>query len=580
MITRHGLIPEKLPKTEEIVEEAKETARGIKVGRTLFCRKHQVSSEREFKEKVRSTGEVSVFINIGMKTWNETARALEFIYDESQKRNFRIDRFNLILDRRMGLPPKMRNSAPEETGAFLRNSAEWMNIGQVVPIQPFLGDHMIGSPASVVNTCEALRVGVNYIGNMAEFFTYSYPGWTDDISQTIETLKALVIMAAKKNDGVVVETYMEDGFSASFHDCCTILGWARLHRYIIEDLIGGETSLCHGSTYTDPLLKAAMYLALEEINLKGTPWGWIHGNTNSFSVEGDMDKNAAIVATDLLIGICLIKKKPTGAAVHPIPLTEALRVTTKEEIVQVLAMLSEVEKIAENWLEIIDWDKADKIKRKIISGGEEFFDNLIRGLDKIGFNTRDPLEILLALRRMEATEIERRFNVGEKNSSFPRQFVPVVPSCRFRRLINQRDNVLKELRVDRQERKICKKVVTATTDVHEYGITLLSSVLKELGVQIIFGGNSADPEVIAETCVKNEADAVAVSTYNGLALRYGKRLIEELRKANCNVLVFMGGRLIEDRVNELAVNVESDLRKIGIVPCKNIEEMVVSLQSR
>jgi methylmalonyl-CoA mutase cobalamin-binding subunit len=581
-ISRNLFIPEKnLPKTEEIINEAKKIAHTIRVGRTLFSKQNNVVSEREFKEKVCDTGLVTVYINIGMKTWNETARALEFIYKESQKRGFRLDRYNLILDRCMGLPVEMRNSAIEETGLVLRDSKEWMNVGQVVPIQPVMLDHMIGSPSSVVNTCKALEAGVNYIGNLAEFFTYKYPNYEDDISQATETLKALVIMAEKKNKGAVVETYMEDGFAASFYDCCTILGWAKFHRYIVEELIGGETTLGHGSTYTDPLLKAAMYFALEEINHKKTPFGWVHGNTNSFSIQGDIDKNAAIVTSDLLISCCMIKKKPAGAAVHPVPLTEAIRVPKVEEIVQVLALNSEVEKVSESWVDLIDWDKVEKIKTKIVEGGEIFFENLLAGLNKIGINIRDPLELLVSLRRMKAGQVEELFNAGKKNPLFPRKFEPVVPSCKFKHLVGEGNKIIKKIQENMPYLKRSKKkVLTATTDVHEYGISLVNFVLRELGMDVIEAGTSVEPDKVAKICAEKSPDAIAISTYNGMALRYAKQLLLELERRNCKIHIFMGGRLIEDKgPNKLAVNVEEDLKKIGISPCKDINGMVDKLLS-
>jgi len=582
-MNRDLFIPEKnLPKTEEIINEAKEIARNIHVGRTLFSKHHNVASEREFKEKVRDTGIVTVYINIGMKTWNETARALEFIYEESQKRGFRLDRYNLILDRCMGLPVETRNSAIEETGLVLRDSKEWMNVGQVVPIQPVMLDHMIGSPASVPNTCKALEAGVNYVGNLAEFFTYRYFNYNDDISQAVETLKALMIMAEKRNEGAVVETYMEDGFAASFYDCCTILGWAKVHRYLVEDLIGGETTLGHGSTYRDPLLKAAMYLALEEINQKKTPFGWVHGNTNSFSARNNfLDKNAAIVASDLLISCCMVKKKPTGAAVHPVPLTEAMRVPKVEEIVQVLDMNSEIEKITESWVDLIDWNKVEKIKTNIVKGGEIFFENLIKGLDKIGINTRDPLEMLISLRRMKAVQIEELFNIGKKNPLLSRKFEPAVPSCMFKNLVGERNKIIEEIRKNVPYLKRSnKKVLTASTDVHEYGISLAILVLKELGIGVIDAGTSVEAAKVAKFCAEKGANIIVISTYNGMALRYGQQLLSELKRRNCNAQIFMGGRLIEDQgPNKLAVNVEEDLKRIGIYPCKSINEMLNKLLS-
>ena len=56
-------------------------------------------------------------MNIGLNTWADTRVALENIYESCMSRGVRPpDRFNLIAERRMGLPKELRADAPPRPG--------------------------------------------------------------------------------------------------------------------------------------------------------------------------------------------------------------------------------------------------------------------------------------------------------------------------------------------------------------------------------------------------------------------------------------------------------------------------------
>ena len=69
-------------------------------------------------------------------------------------------------------------------------------------------------------------------------------------------------------------------------------------------------------------------------------------------------------------------------------------------------------------------------------------------------------------------------------------------------------------------------VCVGTSDVHEHGKTLVEKALSGLGVMVIDGGVSSDPEILVRRAAEGGADVIAISTYNGVALRYtrGARL--------------------------------------------------------
>ncbi|MCP4710726.1 MAG: hypothetical protein GY869_19040 [Planctomycetes bacterium] len=81
-----------------------------------------------------------------MSTWQATANALVNINRIADQQGFCLDCFGVCLDRRMGLPQDFRDKVPAETGPTWDSTGQWQAIGGTVPIQPHMGDFMIGFP--------------------------------------------------------------------------------------------------------------------------------------------------------------------------------------------------------------------------------------------------------------------------------------------------------------------------------------------------------------------------------------------------------------------------------------------------
>jgi methylmalonyl-CoA mutase cobalamin-binding subunit len=125
--------------------------------------------------------------------------------------------------------------------------------------------------------------------------------------------------------------------------------------------------------------------------------------------------------------------------------------------------------------------------------------------------------------------------------------------------------------------KAAPRIVTATTDVHEHGKLVLDEVLSRAGAEIIDGGTSAEPHALAALALHERADAIALSTYNGIALNYYNALREHVGKS---IPVLIGGRLnqIPDTSNtSLPVDVGDQLAAAGAIVCREIEDAVPAL---
>jgi methylmalonyl-CoA mutase cobalamin-binding subunit len=578
-ISIDSLVPKGLPDGRMLVERGRERARAIDFPIGRYPRLRGVRSDREYKERCRGDGTITTYINLGFKTWGDTKEAIEYIQAKGHEVGFELDRVSLIPDRRMGLPPELRSQALEETGIMMYSQQDWDGASEDVDIAPVWNDHNLGSPGAIVNTEAALRAGFGYIGNVAQH-NYGYPLWDDDAEQMARTIEAIGMIAAKRDDGVVLEAYVEDGYCAGFHDAATSLGWCLFHRYVVEDLIGAAHSQSYGSTFQDPLLKQAFGLALDAINVHRVPPSFTHGDTNSFTTDSDLDRNAAIVFNDVYFTAMRELRYPTGGALHATPVTEALRIPTEDEIVQSLVIVSEAVNRARANLRLMNWLPVIELRDKILQGGRKYYANLMRGLESFGVDVGDPLQCILATRRIGGGKLEELFGVGEPDDSYPRGFAPFVPTDTLRRLMEGIDAVLGRVQSNGSPDLRGLKALVASGDIHEFGLFVVSSVLQRLGAEVIDLGTSIAAPDLAKVAHETSPDVVALSTYNGMALSLGRQVLDELGRRNVNAEVFLGGRLNEDVDGESAVDVTDQLNAIGVHACATLDDMIESLSRR
>ena len=576
---RAALIPRNLPDGRALLDDGARVGAEITVGLSLLCEQHGVRSELEYKQKMRAEARLMTTMNIGLQTWSETARALELVHRETERRGFRIDRYQMQLDRRMGVPAESRRRAAKETGPMLESEADWTATTRTVPIQPGLGDMMIGSPMSVENARNALVAGVTYIGNMCQF-AWKFPSWNGtDVDQVVEVVRALGLMASKSEDGATMQSYLDDGFPAQFRDYCSYVGWAMFERYIVNEVIGARLAISYGGLTHDPVLKTAISMALEAITPAGTCNPFYHCNTTAYTT--DLDRNFGTLGVDMLYLLVAQAKMNSGAAVLPIPVTEATRIPSPAEIVQVHAVSRRIAEYAPALVDFVDWPRLEAIRDRLLEGGRRFCDNLLNGLQDLGVDVRDPLQMLLAVRRLGASEIERRFGAAGPWSAVDGDPAPLMPTDTYQDFLAEQRRVTERFAGRSLERASETHIIVASTDVHEFGMTIVAEALRALGVEPIIAGTSVDPDELSDLALETGATALLVSTHNGMALAYAKQLMDELNARGLEVPVLFGGRLNQDfEGSETPLDVREDLRSLGIHVCDGVDDLIGALPQR
>ena len=94
-------------------------------------------------------------------------------------------------------------------------------------------------------------------------------------------------------------------------------------------------------------------------------------------------------------------------------------------------------------------------------------------------------------------------------------------------------------------------------DGHDRGAKIIARALRDAGFEVVYTGLHQTPEMIAETAVQEDADAVGLSILSGAHLTLFPAVIDELKRRGGGDIVVFGGGIIPDS------DVEA-LRAVGV----------------
>ena len=575
---RAQLLPEpELPDIAALIAEGRKLAESVTPGRNAFLDHYGVSSEAEYKRRCMEEGRVMLHAQIGLQDTGETRRACAEIWERLDKKGYRLDRFGFCFDNSMGYPPHMRAGMPRGVSMVMETEEEWGLLTAAAPVACHFGDFVIGQPAAVENAVMAIEAGGTTLGNLAQLYTYRLLYMDDDVQRAAASVKAIAMTGALPIE-VLIHSNNDDGYGPIFTDLACCFGLALVERHIVNDLLGGTYAASFGNMFRTPLNRMAYQRALERIS--DAPASMIYGNTTLYDM--DHTENRAILANYLTFDVAAQMDRPTGHALVPIPVTEYERIPDANEIVEVHVFANRLIERAAKVQPLIDFAVVDAVADDLIEGGERFRDNLLKGFAEAGIDTTNALEMLLAILRAGPRRLEAWFGPGVEDEAAPRGKRAMVAMENIVELERMGDDSLAALPPE-QAAAIRSRGYTAclaSTDVHEYGKMLLEQVMQGLDVGVLDGGVNADPDDLAALARDGEADFIALSTYNGIALSYLRSLRAEMAKIDLDIPVYVGGRLNqvpEGSNTSLPVDVSGRLGDAGGTACPDLETMLASL---
>jgi len=570
------LISKGMPQGKEVVQEGIKIGNTFAVGRSAFLEHRNVRCESDWKIMQAEKGNIQWDPLLGLSTLDEQVAGIKTLWEWGKEKGIEIDRCGHIWNMLNGLPPDKRGKVPKPTSFLVAGLEDFKRLSQAAPMQPRPHDHVIGTPNSVDNTINCLKTGVNYIGTLAQH-VWDYPYWNDDVAQEIETIKALGVMTSKRKDGAVVTSYIGDGIPSQLLDHASEIGYMLIEKYVVQDLCGAAFAGCLGGVHSHIPGKLATWLALHDVLKSDDHCGMCHFEGQTLETTKDFASNYALVVTDFIPFAILERKYKTGAHYSAKPVTEAVRVPTLPEIIDALSVCVVALRKALEFEEanLIDDSYINKLRAILVEQGKQFFKNSLKGLSDMGVDIKDPLQVLLAVRRLGGAKLEEMAHPGERDSSRLRGIVPFAPTDLFKKPMAELDRIVNLIRSEHLDNVVRdKKIVLGSTDTHEFGLLVLDSVLNTFGAKVINGGVELDVEPVLDLAFREGTPYICMSTHNGLCLEWGRHLVNVAKQRNQRVDLFMGGKL--NTILETAtepVDVSDKLEGLGIIPCREVADL-------
>lgn len=543
-----------------LLDEGRAAAGVLPARRSLFCQVAGVASEVDHKRRAKADGTIMYHAHIGLADWPSTERALVEVQSALAGRGHTLDRYGLCISRSMGMPADRRAGFPKETGPML-DDGDWARVVGAAPSHPHMGDNMIGTPNGFATTLASLAVGATTIGNLGQYFGFEWPG-VDDVELTEATVRALGAMAGWRHRGALMHSYLDDGAAMQLPHYGAYVGWAAIELHVVEVLCGVHLAHSFGGLVDQPLHRAVVALALDDIRGRGSSVGtMIYGNTVDM-VRGDTERNRAVMATSAHVDIATQLHRPTGHAIHVTPLTEAERIPSAAENIEVQLLAREIEREARRSGDLFDWDRLDRLAADCAEYACAYRDRALRLLAEDGDDVRDPAAVLLALRRIGPAEMDRR--------------IDLLPPTQVGRLEPWKAGLMSGF-VDRVGRSLPRldgrRVVLAVLEVHDVVRDALARALPRAGCEVVLLPADSTPAGVARAANDEDADAVVVGVYNGSALTIARELRRHLTDESWEGTVVFGGLLNEDEGGALPVDVRERIEALGIRTVREIEEL-------
>lgn len=94
-------------------------------------------------------------------------------------------------------------------------------------------------------------------------------------------------------------------------------------------------------------------------------------------------------------------------------------------------------------------------------------------------------------------------------------------------------------------------------DGHDRGAKVIASFLRDAGMEVIYTGLRQTPEMVVNTALQEDVDAIGVSILSGAHMTAFPKIMELLKQKGINDVLLTGGGIIPDsdmkKLNEMGV---------------------------
>lgn len=391
----------------QFIQEARETGKALKVGRTRFVEASEFCSEKSYKEAMSSRGQIMYHFHLCCKSNVVFREQIARLGESLGAKGLKLDRFGVSIDPAMALPAEIRKANQKGGALYFEDQQDWDILGSSQLMQPHLGDNMIGSPASYETVQSALKAGVTTIGNISQFFGYEYPEFTDVDARTRSTLQAIAVMAENKKAGTLIHSNLDDGYGDKAADLGLLIGCAILEKYLVEDLMGAKIAHSYGDMFFSPEKRLVFLSALKMVH-----GGEMTGSmvfTNKLGRNGrDVSLNTPHLCVSAACDMIGQYVYQTGHAVAVMANQGLTSEVTVEEITKALEYAKELEGYIPHMASLVDFERIDRIAAKVFRRGMLFSEAVLTALSD-HMDVENPYGVLTALKRIGIGSLTQAF---------------------------------------------------------------------------------------------------------------------------------------------------------------------------
>jgi methylmalonyl-CoA mutase cobalamin-binding subunit len=575
-----GLKPGPHEDGRKLLEEGIAMGETIEAGRSRFIRESNYSSYLDYKKEYMANGKIMWNILIGLATLEEQVEAIKKIHEFTLRSGMQVNSIQPIPSGLVALPREYRGKAPATTSYVMDGYDDYKVQVEAAPIEVTFNDYHLASPTGLETTIYALKAGAALIGEFSQII-WNYPGYDDDITRFSNMVKAIGIIASKRDEKFCIKTYLDDGYAGYFIDCASYVGYAMLEHYIVTKLCGARYMIAYGGLLSENDTRMGIAMALHALlSTEDQPvLHYINSSTN-LQWDHDIHGNYGVSIQEILFAILVEKKYGMGLGINPVSITEKIKVPTLQELLDIFTAGKRVEEMASQWEPFMDFARLEAMRDVMIEQGRIFFNNVISGFKEAGIDVEDPLEMILTLNKFNPIRFEQAFH----STTFGTDSIevkPFYPTVLGRQTVEMKNEIIEEMKCDGLDESLKgKKIVVASADAHTYGLLLVEGVLANMGATVVNGGVDMCAADLLDLADEENTRFVGVSCHNGQALDYGRQLVQLAKERGKDYWIFMGGKLnailpggsepteIDYMLKEMGIHAENDIKKTVNQMCK------------
>ena len=568
-----SLKPVGFPDGNQLVQEGRALAASIPWNKSRFLQENGFDTWEQYCLASHKAGKQVFQLLVGLSTLEEQIDALKKIETFYQRTGFEVRSVQAIPSSLVGLPVAYRKNAPKPTSYTMEGADDWAAQTQAAAVDVCWEDWHLSSPNNLQETIYALQAGTSRLGSFAQYI-WDFPGWSDEKTRFSDMCRSLGILAAKKEQGMTVNTYPEDGVAGYFMDVASMVGYVMIEHYIIEDLCGARMVMGYGGLLSEIVPRIAFCLACEKLfGSKDKMFVVDYNGSTNTAWNHDIEANYGIGAQEMLLQAVVNQHYDLAVAHKPVSITEAIRVPTLDELLNITRCGLGVMEKAKEWEEIIDFNKFEEMRDLLVDKGRIFFSNILRTFKEAGVNIRDPLEMIVTLKRFDPVKLETELHPSITETG---KFQIYVPTVLYKQTMQKKEESVSALINKGYSHCMAgQKVICVSADGHSYGLLLIRQLWEELNAETINGGVYMEPASTLDLADEEGAELIAISIHCGQCLDYAKQIMELAKRRNKKYRIAMGGVLnamLPDHAEP--VDVADLVKELGVLATNDFEEQV------